>query len=50
METDDHYDLPIDSLTDCMDLMQLVTGAKGVPQDRTRRLAEAELQQKLKQS
>ena len=47
METDGHYDLPIDSLTDCMDLMQLVTGAKGVPQDRTQRLLILSLREKL---
>jgi hypothetical protein len=47
METDGYYDLPIDSLTDCMDLYQLVTGAKGVPQDRTQRLLILSLREKL---
>ena len=38
LEADGKYDLAIDTFTDCMDLYQLSTGVKGVPQDRTQRL------------
>ena len=33
-----NYDLPIDVLCDCNDVLELVTGKKGVPQDKSRRL------------
>jgi hypothetical protein len=32
------YDLPIVTFIDCFDLLELLTGAKGIPQDRTQRL------------
>ena len=33
-----NYDLPIDVLCDCNDVLELVTGKKGVPQDKSQRL------------
>ena len=33
------YAVPVDSYTDCLDLLELTTGLKGVPQDRHQRLA-----------
>eukprot|EP00974_Lingulodinium_polyedra_P125374 11194257-Lingulodinium_polyedra.AAC.1 len=40
MEIDDAgaYDIAIDAATDGRDLWELVTGAKGVPQDKLQRL------------
>ena len=32
------YELPIDHLTDCKDVFELVTGLKGVPPDKQQRL------------
>jgi hypothetical protein len=47
LESDGQYDLSIDTFTDCMDLYQLATGVKGVPQDRTQRLLIMSLREKL---
>ena len=33
-----NYDLPIEVLCDCNDVLELVTGKKGVPQDKSQRL------------
>ena len=38
METRGRYDIAIDAVTDCRDLYELVTGQKGVPQDKAQRL------------
>ena len=45
---DDHavYDLPIDHVTDCFDLVELVSGTRGVPQDRSQRLLVLSLREK----
>ena len=40
------YDLPIDHLTDCMDLVDLWTGQRGAPQDRSQRLIILSLREK----
>ena len=40
------YDVPVDSWTDCLDLLELTTGLKGVPQDRHQRLAMLALREK----
>eukprot|EP00959_Pyramimonas_sp_CCMP1952_P408365 8558502-Pyramimonas_sp.AAC.1 len=39
MSNSGQYVLPIDHLTDCRDMFELVTGLKGVPQDRQQGLA-----------
>ena len=48
MEIDlmDEYTVPVDSWTDCLDLLELTTGLKGVPQDRHQRLAILALREK----
>ena len=38
--------VPVDSYTDCLDLLELTTGLKGVPQDRHQRLAILALREK----
>ena len=40
------YTVPVDSWTDCLDLLELTTGLKGVPQDRHQRLAILALREK----
>ena len=40
------YDIPVDVWTDCLDLLELTTGVKGVPQDRHQRLAILALREK----
>ena len=40
------YDIPIDAVTDCRDLYELVTGQKGDPQDRTQRLIVMSLRER----
>ena len=45
-DEDSCFDLPIDALTDCRDLYELTTGAKGVPQDRTQRLLALSLRER----
>jgi len=40
------YDMPIDSVTDCLDLMELITGSKGCPQDRGQRLIVLSLRER----
>ena len=40
------YDLPIDHLTDCFDLVELWTGTRGAPQDRSQRLIILSLREK----
>ena len=47
LEVDGHYDVPIDSLTDCRDLYELATGVKGVPQDKTQRLLILSVREKI---
>eukprot|EP00959_Pyramimonas_sp_CCMP1952_P113484 2371955-Pyramimonas_sp.AAC.1 len=39
MSNSGQYVVPIGRLTDCKDMFELVTGLKGVPQDRQQRLA-----------
>ena len=39
MNNTGQYVVAIDHLTDCKDMFELVTGLKGVPQDRQQRLA-----------
>ena len=43
------FDLPMDLVTDCLDLYGLVTGTKGVPQDRTQRLIIMSLRERRAQ-
>ena len=38
MSLSGQYVLPIDHLTDCKDMFELITGLKGVPQDKQQRL------------
>jgi hypothetical protein len=38
ISSDGRYDLRIHALTDCRDLLELVTGSKGCPQDKSQRL------------
>ena len=45
-DLDGRYEVPVDSWTDCLDLMELTTGLKGVPQDRHQRLAILALREK----
>ena len=40
------YNSPIDSLTDCKDLWELLNGLKGVPQDKSQRLIILSLREK----
>ena len=40
------YVVPVDAYTDCLDLLELTTGLKGVPQDRHQRLAILALREK----
>ena len=42
----ERYDLPIATFTDCHDFFDLVSGAKGVPQDRSQRLIILSLREK----
>ena len=46
-DLDGRYEVPVDSWTDCLDLIELTTGLKGVPQDRHQRLAILALREKL---
>ena len=48
METDlsGQYAIPVDAYTDRLDLLELTTGLKGVPQDRHQRLAILALREK----
>ena len=45
---EDHaiYDLPVDHVTDCFDMVELITGHRGVPQDRSQRLLILSLREK----
>jgi hypothetical protein len=45
---EDHaiYDLPVDHITDCFDMVELITGHRGVPQDRSQRLLILSLREK----
>ena len=45
-DADAKYEIPIDSMTDCRDLYELVTGLKGVPQDRSQRLIVMSIREK----
>ena len=45
LELSGHYVFPIDVITDCFDLLELVTGARGIPQDKTQRLAVLSLRE-----
>ena len=40
------WQVPIDIFSDCYDLIQLLTGSKGVPQDKTQRLIVLSLREK----
>ena len=40
------FDMPLWQVTDCMDLLELITGKKGVPQDRSFRLIILALREK----
>ena len=46
MEATGRYDIATDAVTDCRDLYELVTGARGVPQDKTQRLIVLSLRER----
>jgi len=46
VESTGQYDVPIDTMTDCFDLFELVTGSKGIPQDKSQRLIVMSLQER----
>ena len=45
-DSDSRLEVPIDAITDCNDLYELITGMKGVPQDRSQRLIIMSLREK----
>ena len=45
-DLDGQYTIPVYAYTDCLDLLELTTGLKGVPQDRHQRLAILALREK----
>eukprot|EP00959_Pyramimonas_sp_CCMP1952_P151311 3166168-Pyramimonas_sp.AAC.1 len=45
MSLNGQYIAPIDHLTDCKDMVELVTDLKGVPQDKQQRLAAMALRE-----
>jgi hypothetical protein len=45
-DDDAMFDLPLDHLTDCMDLVHLCVGQRGIPQDRSQRLIVLSLREK----
>eukprot|EP00971_Amphidinium_carterae_P150679 2987292-Amphidinium_carterae.2 len=47
MEEAGRFDVYIDLLSDCQDLIHLVTGLKGIPQDKNQRLVILSLREKL---
>eukprot|EP00971_Amphidinium_carterae_P114418 2267140-Amphidinium_carterae.1 len=47
IEDEGKYDVPIDCASDCADMIQLVKGDKGVPQDRSQRLLILSLREKM---
>ena len=40
------YETRVDSFTDCMDLLELITGHRGAPQDRSQRLIVLSLRER----